>query len=58
VALTQDWHPPGHMSFASTHEGRQPFETVAVDYGDEVLWPEHCVQERRARAAQGDFTPA
>jgi nicotinamidase/pyrazinamidase len=44
VALTQDWHPPGHMSFASTHDGRQPFETVAVDYGDQVLWPEHCVQ--------------
>lgn len=44
VALTQDWHPPGHMSFASTHSGRQPFETIAVPYGEQVLWPDHCVQ--------------
>ena len=44
VALTQDWHPDGHHSFASSHAGRQPFETVAVAYGDQVLWPDHCVQ--------------
>ena len=50
VALTQDWHPPGHMSFASTHSGRQPFETVAVPYGDQVLWPDHCVQDTRGAA--------
>lgn len=44
VVLTQDWHPAGHSSFASSHEGRQPFETVAMPYGSQVLWPEHCVQ--------------
>jgi len=44
VVLTQDWHPPGHRSFASTHPGRQPFETIAMPYGPQVLWPDHCVQ--------------
>lgn len=44
VVLTQDWHPKGHLSFASSHPGRQPFETVTVDYGPQVLWPDHCVQ--------------
>ncbi|MGE0749048.1 MAG: bifunctional nicotinamidase/pyrazinamidase [Variibacter sp.] len=44
VVLTQDWHPPGHHSFASSHPGRQPFETVSFDYGPQILWPDHCVQ--------------
>jgi nicotinamidase/pyrazinamidase len=44
VVLTQDWHPPGHRSFASAHPGRQPLETVAFPYGPQVLWPDHCVQ--------------
>jgi nicotinamidase/pyrazinamidase len=44
VVLSQDWHPEGHRSFASTHPGRQPFETVAFPYGPQVLWPDHCVQ--------------
>ena len=44
VVITQDWHPPGHMSFASAHPGRRPFETIAVDYGPQTLWPDHCVQ--------------
>jgi len=44
VVLTQDWHPPGHRSFASSHPGKRPFETVAVDYGQQILWPDHCVQ--------------
>jgi nicotinamidase/pyrazinamidase len=44
VVLTQDWHPPGHLSFASSHPGRQPFETIDVAYGAQVLWPDHCVQ--------------
>ncbi len=44
VAATQDWHPPGHQSFASSHPGRQPFETIEVSYGTQVLWPDHCVQ--------------
>ena len=44
VVLTQDWHPPGHFSFASTHRGRNPFETIVAPYGPQVLWPDHCVQ--------------
>ena len=44
VLLTQDWHPADHVSFASMHEGREPFEVVEVDYGPQVLWPDHCVQ--------------
>jgi nicotinamidase/pyrazinamidase len=44
VVLTQDWHPGGHFSFASTHRGKKPFETIAAPYGPQVLWPEHCVQ--------------
>jgi nicotinamidase/pyrazinamidase len=43
VVLTQDWHPPGHASFASAHPGRKPFETIALPYGPQVLWPDHCV---------------
>ena len=42
--LTQDWHPPGHRSFASSHPGRAPFETAELSYGEQVLWPDHCVQ--------------
>jgi nicotinamidase/pyrazinamidase len=44
VVLTQDWHPPGHRSFASSHPGAKPFDVVALDYGDQILWPDHCVQ--------------
>ena len=44
VLLTQDWHPIDHISFASMHEGRNPFEVIQVDYGPQVLWPNHCVQ--------------
>jgi nicotinamidase/pyrazinamidase len=44
VVLTQDWHPPSHMSFASSHPGRRPFETIEAAYGQQVLWPDHCVQ--------------
>jgi nicotinamidase/pyrazinamidase len=43
VILTQDWHPAGHASFASTH-GKDPFSTVQLHYGEQVLWPDHCVQ--------------
>jgi nicotinamidase/pyrazinamidase len=45
VVLTQDWHPAGHLSFASSHPGRAPFETIAMPYGPQVLWPDHCIQE-------------
>ena len=44
VVLTQDWHTPGHSSFASAHPGCRPFETIALDYGPQILWPDHCVQ--------------
>jgi nicotinamidase/pyrazinamidase len=44
VVLTQDWHPAGHSSFASSHKGREPFETIAMPYGPQTLWPDHCVQ--------------
>jgi nicotinamidase/pyrazinamidase len=44
VILTQDWHPAGHLSFASAHPGRKPFETIEVAYGAQTLWPDHCVQ--------------
>jgi nicotinamidase/pyrazinamidase len=44
VVLTQDWHPAGHSSFASSHAGKNPFETVEMTYGTQTLWPDHCVQ--------------
>lgn len=44
VVLTQDWHPSGHSSFASSHAGRQPYEMVKMPYGDQTLWPDHCIQ--------------
>jgi nicotinamidase/pyrazinamidase len=44
VVLTQDWHPQGHASFASSHPAKQPFEMTELHYGPQVLWPEHCVQ--------------
>ncbi len=53
VVLTQDWHPAGHSSFASSHPGRQPFETVEMAYGAQTLWPDHCVQG----TAGADFHP-
>ncbi len=54
VLLTQDWHPPTHISFASTHSGMQPYETVAAPYGTQTLWPDHCLQHTRGAA----FHPA
>jgi len=44
VALTQDWHPAGHSSFASSHPGKAPFETTTMPYGPQTLWPDHCIQ--------------
>jgi nicotinamidase/pyrazinamidase len=54
VVITQDWHPPGHMSFASAYPGRRPFETIEVGYGPQTLWPDHCVQNTSGAA----FHPA
>jgi nicotinamidase/pyrazinamidase len=50
VALTQDWHPPGHSSFASAHPGTEPFTTVEMPYGTQILWPDHCVQGTQGAA--------
>lgn len=44
VVLTQDWHTPGHHSFAAAHPAKEPFETVHLSYGEQVLWPDHCIQ--------------
>lgn len=53
VVLTQDWHPAGHASFASSHPGRTPMEMIAAPYGEQVLWPDHCIQG----TAGADFHP-
>lgn len=47
VVLTQDWHPRGHSSFASSHPGKAPYETILAYYGPQILWPDHCVQGTR-----------
>ncbi len=44
IVLTQDWHPDGHSSFASSHDGKTPYELIDMPYGPQVLWPDHCVQ--------------
>lgn len=44
IVLTQDWHPPGHESFASTHAGHKPYDVIAAPYGQQTLWPDHCIQ--------------
>lgn len=54
VVVTQDWHPRGHKSFASSHEGGEPFGTAEMHYGIQVLWPDHCVQGTRG----AEFHPA
>ena len=50
VVVTQDWHPAGHASFASSHSGKKPFETTRLRYGKQVLWPDHCIQGTRGAA--------
>jgi nicotinamidase/pyrazinamidase len=55
VVLTQDWHPSGHRSFASAHPGKKPFEVVKMPYGDQVLWPDHCVQGSEGAALRLDL---
>lgn len=55
VVLTQDWHPDGHSSFASQHEGHAPFETVEMAYGPQILWPDHCIQGTHGAEFQPDL---
>lgn len=56
VVLTQDWHPRGHTSFASSHPGKAPYETIELDYGTQVLWPDHCVQGTSGAALHSDLS--
>jgi len=56
VVLTQDWHTPGHVSFASSHPGKQPFETTTLPYGTQVLWPDHCVQGTEGASLHRDLS--
>src|ERR1700754_2258879 len=58
IVMTQDWHTPGHVSFASSHPGKKPFETVELDYGKQVLWPDHCVQGTEGAALSKDLEVA
>jgi nicotinamidase/pyrazinamidase len=58
VAFTQDWHPPGHRSFASAHPGRAPYERVPFPYGEQTLWPDHCVQGTEGAALHAGLDPA
>jgi nicotinamidase/pyrazinamidase len=55
VVITQDWHPAGHLSFASSHRGRKPYETIEVAYGAQILWPDHCVQATTGAQLRDDL---
>jgi nicotinamidase/pyrazinamidase len=55
VVLTQDWHPAGHQSFASSHPGRKAYEAITVAYGPQILWPDHCVQGTPGAEFRGDL---
>ena len=55
VILTQDWHPAGHSSFASSHKGASPYEVIDMPYGPQVLWPDHCIQGSDGAAFHGDL---
>lgn len=55
VVMTQDWHTPGHVSFASSHPGKKPFDTTEVKYGKQMLWPDHCVQGTDGAALSKDL---
>lgn len=55
VVITQDWHPAGHISFASSHAGRSPFDTITLPYGAQTLWPDHCVQGTQGARLHADL---
>jgi nicotinamidase/pyrazinamidase len=55
VVLTQDWHPPDHLSFASAHPGKKPYDTIVVGYGPQILWPDHCVQAAKGAEFHEDL---
>jgi nicotinamidase/pyrazinamidase len=56
VVITQDWHPAGHISFAASHAGRAPFDSITLPYGPQTLWPEHCVQGTHGAALHVDLS--
>jgi nicotinamidase/pyrazinamidase len=58
VVLTQDWHPRGHLSFASSHPSKKPYQTIEVAYGTQILWPDHCVQGTVGAAFREDLAIA
>jgi nicotinamidase/pyrazinamidase len=53
--LTQDWHPAGHSSFASTHDGKSSFDMIDMPYGDQILWPDHCIQSTDGAAFHSEL---
>jgi len=55
VVIAQDWHPGGHVSFASSHPGRAPFDSVQLPYGAQTLWPDHCVQGSHGAQLHADL---
>ncbi|MEP4194504.1 MAG: bifunctional nicotinamidase/pyrazinamidase [Aliishimia sp.] len=55
VILTQDWHPAGHSSFASSHSGNSPYDVIDMPYGPQVLWPDHCIQGTNGAAFHKDL---
>jgi len=55
AVLTQDWHPPGHSSFATSHPGTRPFDSIKLAYGEQVLWPDHCIQGSDGAALHKDL---
>ena len=55
VVLTQDWHPHGHLSFASSHSGKKEFQPIEANYGTQILWPDHCVQGTAGAAFRTDL---
>tara|TARA_B100000902_G_scaffold361413_1_gene378836 strand:+ start:302 stop:898 length:597 start_codon:yes stop_codon:yes gene_type:complete len=55
VVLTQDWHPKGHSSFAISHKGKNPLDVIEMPYGDQILWPEHCVQGSKGAEFHSDL---
>jgi nicotinamidase/pyrazinamidase len=56
VVITQDWHTAGHVSFASVHAGKKPFESIPLPYGNQILWPDHCVQGTEGAALHKDLS--
>ncbi|UYY60195.1 bifunctional nicotinamidase/pyrazinamidase [Sphingomonas sp. S2-65] len=55
IVVTQDWHPAGHSSFASSHPSSRPFDTIRLPYGEQVLWPDHCIQGSPGAAFHADI---